>query len=78
MKSRRTGAEGEELAQETQQLEGHEALREGRSRKQNLQQAHTQPAQELLHTTSLLVISKEEKKTVCSAVFMSVVHLVLM
>lgn len=44
-----TCAEGEELAQETQQVEGHEAFREGSPRKQNLQQHHTQPAKKLLH-----------------------------
>lgn len=51
MASRCTCTEGEELAQQTQQVEGHKAFRKGSSRKQTLQETHTQPAQELLHHT---------------------------
>ncbi len=49
MYSRCTCAEGEELAEQTEQVEGDEAFREGSSREQNLQQNPTQPAQELLN-----------------------------
>lgn len=48
MRGRSTSAEGEELTQQTQQVERHEAFREGGAREQNLQQPLRQPVQELL------------------------------
>lgn len=53
-----TCAEGKDLAQQTQQVERHQTFGERSSGKQNLQQTHTQPAQELLHDTHTLNVIK--------------------
>lgn len=70
-----TCAEGEQLAQQTQQVEGHKTFREGSSGQQNLQQPHTQPAQELLqqiqtHNKPLgsLLANKKTQVGLCIAV----------
>lgn len=49
-----TSAEGKELSQETQQVEGHEAFRERSSGMQSLKQPPTEPEQELLQHEYLL------------------------
>lgn len=83
MSRRCTSAKGKELAQETQQVERHDAFGERRSGKQNLQQLLTQPAQELLHhkqthtkSFSSVVEPKRTEEELCVAV--SVVYLVQM